>query len=92
VPTDSSSSSSSSLSPPLSFPSYLTTYWDAIRSGRRLVASRHGMVQTLQQAFNLGVREKGVKSYEGMGQKGEKEREKERGTKVQTLHQAIFLN
>jgi hypothetical protein len=50
------------------------------------------MVQTLQQAFNLGVREKGVKSYEGMGQKGEKEREKERGTKVQTLHQAIFLN
>jgi hypothetical protein len=24
---------------------YLTTYWDAMRSGRRLVASRYGMIE-----------------------------------------------
>eukprot|EP00614_Pseudopedinella_elastica_P016040 CAMPEP_0172645744 /NCGR_PEP_ID=MMETSP1068-20121228/239889_1 /TAXON_ID=35684 /ORGANISM="Pseudopedinella elastica, Strain CCMP716" /LENGTH=585 /DNA_ID=CAMNT_0013459989 /DNA_START=409 /DNA_END=2166 /DNA_ORIENTATION=+ len=34
---------------------FLTTYWDAMRAGRRLVASRYGMIQVLSQAFDLGL-------------------------------------
>jgi len=34
---------------------YLTTYWDAMRSGRTLVASRYGMIQMIGEVFDLGI-------------------------------------